>query len=147
MTLTKFETAALSVKDSQKARIAALALAGIVKDDPICFVVSNGLKVTIPGEAAHLLVAMLEEMAEGNAVTVLPLRGELSTQEAAEILNVSRPYLISLLEKGEIPFRKVGTHRRVRLSDLLHYKRQDDEVRRRALGELTAQGQELDMGY
>ena len=103
--------------------------------------------VTLPLTALRLLKDMLDKMAQGHGVTVLSLPDELSAQQAADLLNVSRPYLIGLLEEGKIPSRLEGNHRRIRLDDLLAYRRQDDAKRLEALGELVAQAQELGMGY
>jgi len=99
--------------------------------------------VKLPAAAARLLVRILEEMARGNAVTVIPVHAELTTQDAAEVLNISRPSLIQLLDEGKIEYRRVGTHRRVRFDALMKYKRQADAARRAALGELAAYDQEL----
>jgi excisionase family DNA binding protein len=106
-----------------------------------------GEDVTLPLSAVRLLKDILAEMAQGHAVTLLPIRAELTTQQAADLLNVSRPFLIGLLEERKIPFRLVGQHRRVRVDDLMTYKRKDDETRRRIADELTADAQELGMGY
>lgn len=103
--------------------------------------------LTIPASAMRLLQHILAEMALGNAVTLTPIQAELSTQQAADILNISRPYLVQLLENGEIPYRKVGTHRRVLLEDVVQYKNDVKAKRRKVLEELTAQAQELNMGY
>ena len=86
-------------------------------------------------------------MAAGSAVAVLRKDAELTTQRAADFLNISRPFLVGLLETGAVPFRKVGTHRRVRFDDVLRYKNATDSARRRALDELAADAQELDLGY
>ena len=99
------------------------------------------------GEALDLLVEVLGQLANGNAVTAVPVHAELTTHQAAEILNVSRPFLIGLLDAGEIPFRMVGTHRRIRFTDLMAYKQQDDAKRDKALAELTQQAQDLGLGY
>jgi excisionase family DNA binding protein len=103
--------------------------------------------VALPLSAFRLLKDILAEMAQGHAVTLLPVLAELTTQQAAGLLNVSRPFLIGLLEEGKIPFRLVGKSRRVRLDDLMAYKHKDDEVRRRIADQLTADAQELGMGY
>jgi excisionase family DNA binding protein len=99
--------------------------------------------LVVPREAAVLLAKILAFLATGEGVNVMPYAAELTTQQAAEFLNVSRPYLIKLLESGEIPFRLVGTHRRIRFHDLDEYKSRDDLHRRRAADELTQLTQEL----
>lgn len=93
--------------------------------------------VPLPAAATQALLRILDEMAKGNAVAVVPFPAELTTQEAADMLNVSRPYLIQLTEDGRLPCRKVGTHRRVRLEDLLAYRRLQDANRDAALAELV----------
>jgi excisionase family DNA binding protein len=107
----------------------------------------DGNDLILPRQALALLRDLLVEMAQGNAVTIVPIHAELTTQEAANILNVSRPHLVKLLEEGEIPFSKTGTHRRIRYQDLISYRDQRDQESRAALDELTAQAQEHDMGY
>ena len=99
--------------------------------------------VKLPAPAVGLLLRILEEMARGNAVTIIPVHAELTTQEAADMLNISRPSLIQLLQDGKIEYRRVGTHRRVRFEALMKYKRKADEERRAALDELAAYDQEL----
>jgi excisionase family DNA binding protein len=103
----------------------------------------NEPSIKIPAQAAHLLVRILDEMGRGNAVKLIPVHAELTTQEAADLLNVSRPTLIRLLDDGKIEFHKVGTHRRVPIKSVLGYKRQIDAERKAALEELAAYDQEL----
>jgi excisionase family DNA binding protein len=99
--------------------------------------------VKLPPPAVGLLLRILEEMARGNAVTIIPVHAELTTQEAADMLNMSRPSLIQLLDEGKIEYRRVGTHRRVRFEALMKYKRRMDEQRQAALRELAAYDQDL----
>ncbi|MEZ5554528.1 helix-turn-helix domain-containing protein [Haliea sp.] len=101
----------------------------------------------LPGHVLQILLEVLSEMSKGNAISLVPHHHELSTQEAANLLNVSRPFLVGLLEQGEIPFRKVGTHRRVLLKDVMAYKERTDQQRKDSLDELTALSQKEGMGY
>lgn len=103
--------------------------------------------VALPISAVRLLAEILTQMAQGNAITLIPIHAELTTQQAADLLNVSRPFLIKLLEHHKLPFRKVGKHRRIRFSDVFSFKQRSDEQRRATLEQLAAEGQELNMGY
>lgn len=104
-------------------------------------------RVELPTSALRLLVDILAELAEGNAVKVVPVHAELTTQEAADMLNVSRPHLVKLLEEGALPFHKAGKHRRVRFADLMRFKAQREQSSEDAMAALAKQAQELGMGY
>jgi len=107
----------------------------------------NGQNVPLPQAAVRLLTYLLTEMGQGNAVTLIPNHAELTTQEAADYLQVSRPYLIGLLEKGAIKHHKVGTHRRVKFEDLRRFKEAAEAESDHAMQRLAEQAQKLDMGY
>jgi excisionase family DNA binding protein len=146
------EPTALAPAEAATAAEAARALAGVIHSEasPNITIIPDrepSSRITVPLPAFHLLVDILAQLANGNAVKVVPIGAELTTQQAANLLNVSRPYLIQLLEEGKIPFRKVGTRRRILFTDLMAYKQIDDAERRRAAADLTAEAQRLGLGY
>lgn len=99
--------------------------------------------IELPAAAVQLLLDALEQLALGHAVALVPLEAELTTQQAASLLNVSRTHLVQLLDDGQIRHRKVGTHRRVTAEDVLAFRRETERRRRASLDELTAYDQEL----
>jgi excisionase family DNA binding protein len=109
-----------------------------IQDSPI---------LKLPPKVLRLFADMLGSLAQGNAVAIMPKELYVSTQEAAMFLNVSRPYLIRMLDEGKIPYHKVGTHRRIKFEDVVTYRDQRNKASHAALQELADQAQELDMGY
>ena len=109
----------------------------------ICPELGRDDKLVLPRPILDMLVGILEATAAGRGVQIMPYNAELTTQQAADMLNVSRPYLIGLLEAGQIEYRLVGRHRRVRLDRLMEYKARDDAERRTVADELSRLGQEL----
>ncbi len=142
-----------SLPDPQSVHLAlesSAALTRLLHDHPEqdrAHVRMDGTDLILPRRALELLRNLLAEMAQGNAVTILPVHAELTTQEAANLLNVSRPHLVKLLEEGQLLFTRVGTHRRISLADLMAYKHRRDEQSKAALQALTDQAQALGMGY
>jgi excisionase family DNA binding protein len=100
-------------------------------------------KITLPLPATQLLYRALQEMAKGNAVTLIPVDAELTTQQAAEILRISRPSLIKMLDDKKLPYRRVGAHRRVRHRDILAYLETEKAARKEVLKELIAEQERL----
>jgi excisionase family DNA binding protein len=107
----------------------------------------DGETMELPASAFHALKLVVEGMARGQTMMLVPHGKELTTQEAADILHVSRPHLVKLLDAGTIPHHKVGTHRRVRIEDVLDYRQQHAGTRREKLDELTRLSEELEGGY
>jgi excisionase family DNA binding protein len=105
------------------------------------------ISMPLPRHFMTLVFELLTEVAQGHSVSVGSEGDELTTSEAAELLNVSRPHLVKLLEEGKIPFRKVGTHRRVQRNDVLEYKRKQRKEAEEAMQNLADQAQELGLGY
>ena len=114
----------------------AASLSVVAGDDEIA--------LEVPVGVLRLLADMLAETASGNAVAVAPVEAELTTQQAADLLNVSRPYLVKLLDERRIPFRRVGNRRRILLVDVMAFKHVDESERRAIAAELTTQAERSD---
>ena len=110
-------------------------------------VADSGESVDLPDEMVSVIGDVAREMSRGYEVAVVPRERAVTTQDAAEILGVSRPYLVKLLESGQMPFHRAGTHRRVLLQDVLDYKEQRDRNRRESLRALTEESQSMGMEY
>lgn len=152
MSLITEEPTVLAPAEAETAAEAARALSDVLQTEASATITiipdrEPGSRISVPLAAFHLLVDILAQLANGNAVKVVPIETELTTQQAANLLNVSRPYLIQLLEEDKIPYRKVGTRRRVLFTDLMAYKHRDEAERRRIAAELTAEAQRLNLGY
>ena len=132
--------------DSELAATASRELARASKAS-VSVRLNDGTDLRLPKAVTPLLVHILTEMARGNAVTLIPIHAELTTQEAANLLNISRPYLNKILDRGEIKHHRVGTHRRIRFEDLEIFRGEREAARLAALDALAVQAQELGMGY
>lgn len=117
--------------------VSAMTARGLTPEAVPAIVTGDGHRHEIPPEVADLLVSILQPLAQGQAVTVMPMQRLLTTQEAADLLGVSRPTLIKSLERGDIPFEMRGRHRRVRLVDLLDYQEREAALRRIALQQMV----------
>jgi excisionase family DNA binding protein len=146
-TIATYTSIQPSEADVQLARTSSRALGPLAQHSLRVQIEGQAEPVEIPAPAVRMLVDLLVEMAAGNAVTLIPVHAELTTQQAAEILGVSRPFVISQLEAGNLKFHKVGTHRRVHFLDVMAYKQRMTSERKKALDELTDQAQALDPEY
>lgn len=134
----------------QQAQVVALsrALEGMAhppkRRGPKCQLVGpTGESIALPESVFYVLERVAEVMARGDSITVVPVGREVTTQQAADLLNVSRQYLVRLLDEGRIAFRKTGKHRRLRIEDVLQFKETRDKDRRAGLRELSRMTQEL----
>ena len=137
------------VQDETESELAATASRELARASKASVTVrlEDGTDLLLPKAVTPLLVRILTEMAQGNAVTLIPLHAELTTQEAANLLNISRPYLNKLIDRGDLHHHKVGTHRRIKFQDLEAFREQREADRNTALEELANQAQEEGLGY
>ena len=146
MAITLTESALPSTQDAALAKTATAALAQAGDTALRVQVAEAGRELTsfdLPPVVARLLMDILRETAEGHAVTLVPYQEEIGTQQAADLLNVSRPFVVGMIERGELPFRMVGNQRRLPLKDVLAYCETNRAKRREALREITELDQEL----
>ena len=140
-----------SVQEAALARSSGQSLARLIrKNRPLKLKVTDADQeqpIELPPGAVLLLMDILEAMAAGRGITLIPENAELTTVQAADVLNVSRPFLIKLLEEKARPCRKVGAHRRIRMEDVMAYKARNYADREAVLDQLVAEAQEHDMGY
>jgi excisionase family DNA binding protein len=136
-------------RDAELARESSRLLAACIgQGESARLVVHDGnQRIDVPVSALRMLVEILAQMAQGNAVSLVPIHAELTTQQVADFLNVSRPHVVKLLEDGQIAYRKVGTHRRVLFKDLVEYRQRSQQAGQASVDELTRQAQELGLGY
>lgn len=140
----------VSAPPEQQAQVVALsrALEGMAQPTkrraPRCQLVGpTGESIALPESVFYVLERVAEVLARGDSITVVPVGREVTTQQAADLLNVSRQYLVRLLDEGRIAFRKTGKHRRLRIEDVLLFKETRDKDRRAGLRELSRMTQEL----
>ncbi len=136
-------------KETEEARLAGSFLTEFLSANPNSGLALSALNKTLhlPPSAIQIMANLLDAMSKGQSVSVVTEEEEISTAQAAEILNVSRPFVVKLIENGELPSRKVGTHRRVFAKDVLEFKAKSFAKSASILDELVADAQEDNMGY
>lgn len=137
------DSSTIAAATSQKVAQAAQAQGVDFIDAPV----SGGTGGAIAGTLTFMVGGSTAQLANGTPVAIVPMQAEMTTNQAADILNVSRPFVIQLLESEQIPFRLVGTHRRIRYEDLMRFKRKDDAKRRTVADELAAESRKLGFEY
>lgn len=145
----KYEPVLPSEQDAMLALESSRTLARFLDDDGLDLEIVEDHEragIKLPPAAVRLLLDILTQMSEGAAVTLIPYHAELTTQQCADLLNISRKHFVEeILGKGLVPFRKVGTHRRIRFDDLMAFKKKDDVDRQKALDEFAALSEELEL--
>jgi excisionase family DNA binding protein len=149
MSPTTLDPTSLEDEQTDVAADAARTLISLLRDSApqVELRTAQGESISVPAPAFRLFVDLLTHLANGEGVVLIPEHAELSTQQAADLLNVSRPYVVQLIEEHKLPARKVGTHRRVLLRDLIEYRRRDEAEREVVMQELADEAQELGLGY
>ena len=137
MRSNRFQVSFIASDDSRIAKRSSETLSRYVSHNLSVRVGSSNDEIELPENAVRLL----------NAVTLIPVHAELTTKQAADVIGVSRPFLMWLLEEGVIPYRKVGTHRRILFEDVQAYRKRVTKERENALNQLVEEAQHLDMGY
>lgn len=152
-TLTLIEEYTPTVEDTKKAEIVIKYISNFsekkkIKNLELALNFQGNIKnLQLPLSIMPFLMDILNEVAHGNSVTIVPFNKEFTTQEAADILNVSRPFIIKILESGQIPFHKVGAHRRIKAKDLMSFKKKMNKKSKDALEKLAKISQEDKLGY
>jgi len=151
LALASYEPIQPSQMDSKLAEESSRVLSKYIKSEETQLSISSKDKpsetITIPDSAFRLLIDILIHMGRGHAITLIPIHAELTTQQAADLLNVSRPFVIQLTDSNQLPCRKVGTHRRILFKDLMEYKKNIDIEREKILDQLVLEAQEMNIGY
>ncbi|MDE2155310.1 MAG: helix-turn-helix domain-containing protein [Xanthomonadaceae bacterium] len=136
-------------QESELARTSSRLLAACIGHGPTARLrmIDGEQEIEVPVAALRMLVDILANMAEGNAMSLVPIHAELTTQQAADFLNVSRPYLVGLIDRGELTHHKVGTHRRIYFRDLMAYREQRLTQSHAALDAMAGEAQKLNLDY